>query len=292
MNNGWRTIIVKPYDNLSLKDNCLILKNQNNEEKSIPIDQISTLMISSDKGAISLPLIARLAELSVKVIFCNHKYMPVCELNGINLHFESAGRLMDQSNWTDRRKHAVWRQIVELKISCQIELLHLLKLEIPEVLRCSVKHVQSNDETNREAIAAKAYFKSLFGASFMRHAPDHINAALNYGYTILCSYFSRTISMYGYHTALGIHHCNRQNAYNLACDLMEPFRPFVDYIVYNHQTDVLDWEYQQLLLQLFYNRCSYDHKKMSVSSAIDLFVLDTLKAMNEPRKRLKVIQFE
>lgn len=291
MNNGWRTIIIKPYESLLLRDNSLVMKNEN-DEHSVPIEQIGLLLVSSNKGAISLPLLTRLAESNVKVLFCDNKYMPVCELNSVNIHFESAGRLMDQAKWTDRKKHTVWKHIVELKIACQINLLKLLKLDVPEILKMSVREIKSDDATNREALAAKAYFNRLFGESFIRHASDDINATLNYGYTILCSYVARTISTYGYNTALGIHHCNRQNSYNLACDLMEPFRPFIDYIVYQNQSKTFDFDYQQILLQMFYGKCIYDGKKMSISSAIDMFVMDTLKSMEMPRKKLKVISFE
>ena len=91
-----------------------------------------------------------------------------------------------------------------------------------------IDELELNDKSNREGHAAKVYFNALFGKSFSRNDECPINAALNYGYSIVLSVFNREITANGYLTQLGLFHDNMFNQYNLSCDLMEPFRPFVD----------------------------------------------------------------
>lgn len=131
----------------------------------------------------------------------------------------------------------------------------------------------------------------LFGNSFIRFEDDHINAALNYGYTILCSAFNRVIALHGYNTALGIHHHSRNNPYNLSCDLMEPFRPFVDQVVYHMNGQELTWENKQRLIGLLHNKCTYDGYETTISNAIENFVLNAVSVMEVPRSKLKEVGF-
>ena len=107
------------------------------------------------------------------------------------------------------------------------------------------------------------YFSSLFGREFRRHAKDDINGKLNYGYTILCSAVSRILAMHGYHTGLGIHHCRRDNPVNLSCDLMEPFRPFVDRLVYESGEKQMTWEMRKKLISLTELECLIEEKRMT-----------------------------
>lgn len=290
MTNAWRTIIAEPHESFGIRDNQLLIQNEDSEI-TIPLEQIRELLLTSNQGKISLPLITRLASQNTSVIFCDAKRSPVGELSGINIHSEAAGRLMDQAGWTLRRKQAVWKQIVRMKISRQIDLLKISGQVVPIEMERYRKEVQTDDATNREALAAKLYFSQIFGKDFYRSAEDTVNAALNYGYTILCSAFNRMITLHGYNTALGIHHCNRYNSYNLSCDLMEPFRPFVDRIVLEKQNDEFDQEYRKRLVAVLYDKCKYDGKDTTVENAIEMFILDFVKVMENPRMHVKEVKF-
>lgn len=289
-NQGWRTVVTKANDKLSMRNNQMVIVS-GTDKLLIPMEQIRELVITSHVGTITFPLLLQLAEQDAKVVFCDRKRNPFCELQPLYSNYEGAGRLMDQAAWTGRKKSAMWRQIVKMKIARQIELLTVLGLDVPEQLPGYLRHIEKDDETNREAMAAKLYYDVLFGKQFKRFASDGRNAGLNYGYTILLSAFNRVIAMMGYSTALGIHHCSRQNHYNFSCDMMEPFRPFVDRIVYRHGEDELDWEYQKELIGVLQYPCTYGNKITDLETAIQWFVRDVAKGMTLPRYRMEEVRF-
>lgn len=288
---AWRSVIVDASDRIHIDNNRLAISRENEEEKYVPLNQIREILITSNRGSISLPVLTALSQQNTSVIFCNDKYSPVCELCGYGDHFERAGRTLDQTCWTDRRKQAVWRQIVRQKIMQQIELLRRLDIEVPETMYGYNREVESGDATNREAAAGKLYFDLLFGREFNRFSEDSMNAALNYGYTILRSAFDRAIVLHGYKTEIGIHHRSRQNPYNLSCDLMEPFRPFVDEIAYLNIGKRFNLEYRKQLILLTGSLCLYAGTEMSIANAIEQYTLDVLYSMNVPRQGLKEVRF-
>ena len=291
MPEGWRTVVIEDHERLELRNDCLVLKKQE-EEKSIPLNQLRDLILSYPSGSITLPLLQRLSKEQVNVILCDEKRKPMATIHGLNQHIECAGHLMDQAAWSVKRKDAVWKQIARQKITMQANL--LAKLQKPEEsdLRRLARGVRLGDHTNREGIAARLYFTVLFGKGFVRHAPDNQNAALNYGYTILNTAMSRIIILHGYQTGLGVHHCGRTNPVNLTCDLMEPFRPLVDQVVFEHGDAELDWPYKQALIGLLQGRCVFDGKHTKIADAMDAFALNIFAAMEGERREIGVIGFE
>lgn len=137
-------------------------------------------------------------------------------------------RIVGQFNWDQSRVEQLWNKIVQAKISNKIAVLNNYQLPNTAVAQ-KLDQLELNDQTNREAAAARKYFMALFGDDFVRRNYDAINAALDYGHAILLSDFNREIDMAGYLTYLGIYHHSDANECNLASDLMEPFRPFIDY---------------------------------------------------------------
>lgn len=285
-NNSWRTVLIEEPFEASLRDNQMVLQNKE-KTVTIPIYQIREIICESGYGSLSLPLIQCLIENHVAMCICNHKKIPIGKICGMSENYETAGRIMDQAEWANRKKAAVWKQIVQLKITTEIELLKKTGRVIPIALYACKEDTLSNDKSNREAVASKLYFNALFGHKFVRFTDDDINSALNYGYTILCNSFCRIITIHGYCTELGIHHCNRQNKYNLACDFMEPFRVFVDEIVFNNGRRHVDIEYKKQLIGILHTQCIYDNKTMRLYDAMEEFSLDVISAMNSPRSKLK-----
>ena len=277
---GWRTVTVQDHGKLFLRDGQMVMA-AGETETCLPIQQLSGLMIMCPDGSITLPLMNELLRQQVSVIVCDEKRTPAGELIGISQNGGAAGCLMDQAAWSAERKLAVWAAIVRQKIRMQIEALRRLKLPVPDEMYVYLDNVAPGDITNREGQAARLYFNTLFGTEFIRQAPDDINAGLDYGYAILRSAFSRAVTMNGYHTALGIHHCGRLNPVNLSCDLMEPFRPFCDLTVYANRRSTLTWEYKKELISLPHVCCMYRGKETRLQNAVDCFTLDVLKAMSD-----------
>ena len=198
---------------------------------------------------------------------------------------------MDQIAWSQEVKDLVWSEIVRLKIFTQLELLRKVNRSIGIVMQTARDNVQPGDPTNREAMAARHYFSCLFSFDFDRREDNPINSALNYGYSIITSEFSRIIALHGYHTALGIHHCKRDNRINFSCDLMEPFRPFVDFIVFQNQERELDWKYKKELIAFTQKKCVYGEKQMSIVQAAEEYTLNVLASLRTGNMRIKEIHF-
>lgn len=290
MASGWRTVVINRHEELEMSDNQLIIKSEE-QEWTVPLEQVRDVMVAHPSGSVSFSLLQRLTEDGVNVVLCDRRHEPAAQLIPIGGHLEGAGHLLDQAAWTQRRKDALWKQIVREKITMQAELLRQVEHAVAKDVGSYVAQVRPGDSTNREGAAAKVYFRALFGDDFVRHAVDDVNAALNYGYTILNTAVSRAIVSHGYNTALGIHHCNRLNYVNLSCDLMEPFRPLVDAIVAANAGLPLDWPYMQQLIGVLQCTCRLDGKEYKLGDALDLFILQTMDVMQGERKKLGVISF-
>lgn len=290
MASGWRTVVINRHEELEMSDNQLIIKSEE-QEWTVPLEQVRDVMVAHPSGSVSFSLLQRLTEDGVNVVLCDRRHEPAAQLIPIGGHLEGAGHLLDQAAWTQRRKDALWKQIVREKITMQAELLRQVEHTTAKDVGSYVAQVRPGDSTNREGAAAKVYFRALFGDDFVRHAVDDVNAALNYGYTILNTAVSRAIVSHGYNTALGIHHCNRLNYVNLSCDLMEPFRPLVDAIVAANAGLPLDWPYMQQLIGVLQCTCRLDGKEYKLGDALDLFILQTMDVMQGERKKLGVISF-
>jgi len=167
------------------------------------------------------------------VFFCDEKHMPCAVLTPFNRHSRALTVLKSQLDAGAPRKKQLWRDIVRAKIKNQAACLRLAGCpEKADVLSELISGVRSGDAGNTEAAAAQYYFPALFGAGFTRGAEDGRNAALNYGYAILRGSIARTLAAYGFLPALGLHHRSELNAFNLADDLIEPFRPLIDLLVF------------------------------------------------------------
>lgn len=290
MADGWRTLIVDKHLRMELMNDCIVL-NDKEEKHSFPIGQLRDIMLSYPAGSITLPLLEKLAEERINLTVCDKRRTPIAQFIPLNQHTESAGHIMDQAQWTKKRKELAWKHIARNKIAMQEQLTRSLRHPFAEKLAEYAKGVRLGDKTNREGQAARLYFTALFGNDFIRHAPDDINAALNYGYTILNTAMSRILSSHGYSTALGIHHCGRTNPVNLSCDLMEPFRPLVDEIVLRYGSRELDWPYKQELIGVLQSRCVLDGKEQKTEYAMELFALQMTDMMQGKHVKPGVISF-
>lgn len=221
---GWRTVVIRNEAKLSLRLNHLIVKTD--QVTQIPIEDISLLLIENQACLLTGPLLNALTVAKVTVVLCDEAHQPTTIINALYGHHRQSKKIIEQTKWKEAHKQHLWQLIVQQKIKMQQAVLNLYGK--PDILTQHIDTVEVGDQTNREGHAAKVYFRALFNSQFIRGSEDVDNYALNFGYGILLSLFTRTIVSKGYLTELGIHHCNEYNQYNLACDFMEIFRPVVD----------------------------------------------------------------
>lgn len=248
----------------------------------IHVGEIRMLLIESTAVSLTASLLAELIKKKVKVIFCDEKRNPSAELVGFYGSHDTSNKVRKQIVWKEKSKEAVWMEIVAEKIRKQKEILELNgKGEEAGLLSSYLQEIEWNDVTNREGHAAKVYFNALFGLDFTRTADNAINAALNYGYTILLSAFNREVVSNGYLTQLGIFHDNMFNQFNLSSDLMEPFRVLVDQRVLGMTLDGFGHEEKMRLVDLLNHEVMINEKMQYVSNTIKIYCKSVFDALNE-----------
>ena len=219
---------------LSLRDGQMIIHTREapDQRKSIPIEDIGFVVLENQQVSITLPLLNALSDNNVAVIFCGENRMPNAMLMNLDSNRTQGESYRDQIEASEPLKKGLWKQIVEAKVRNQAALLRKLGRD-GDKLKPYYMNVKSADADNREGIAAKIYWSELFGAEFNRSREGlPPNNLLNYGYTLLRAAVARAIMGSGLFPAFGIFHRNRYNAFPLADDLMEPYRPYVDEQVY------------------------------------------------------------
>ena len=221
------------------------------------------------------------AKKKVKVILCDEKRNPSSELISYYGSHDTSNKVRKQIQWNSNIKEAVWTEIVTEKIRKQKELLEFIGRKESELLESYLKEIDWNDATNREGHAAKVYFNALFGLDFTRTSDNLINAALNYGYAIILSTFTREITANGYITQLGLFHDNMFNQFNLASDLMEPFRALVDREVLHMKLEQFDHDEKMQLVNILNQEVQIDGKIQYVNNAIKIYCKSVFDALNE-----------
>ena len=280
---SFRTVVITKQSKLSYKNRYLAVKSEL-EENYIHLSEIDTIIVDSIAVSISSYLLKELADNKINIIFCDEKHNPFGELNSFYSSHNTSKKILIQTKWNNKQKDELWSLIVKNKIINQALLLNKIKSENYDLLMSYVNEVRVGDKTNREAHSAKVYFNSLFTKSFIRNANDNINAALNYGYSILLSNFNKEIINNGYLTQLGIHHKSEFNQFNLACDLMEPFRPIIDNFVYYNQTREFDSKYKLDLINIFNNNYKYLSKNYTLKNIIKMYTKNTLDCLSDNKK--------
>ena len=276
---SFRTVVVTKQAKLSYKNRFLVVK-QDIDEKYVHLSEIDTIIVDSISVSISSYLLKELSDNKINIIFCDDKHNPYGELRSFYSRHNSSKKILEQVKWTIKEKDALWQKIVINKIINQALLLKKIKSKQHNLVASYIDEVTIGDKTNREGHAAKVYFNALFGKGFVRGNNDKINASLNYGYAILLSTISKEIVNNGYLTQVGIHHKNEFNPYNLACDLMEPFRVIIDNFVYYNSDRELDTKLKLDIVNIFNNTYSYNNKKYTLKDIIELYVKNTLDTLN------------
>ncbi len=284
---GWRTLHVSQAARLSLRHDSLILDN--GEEYAIPLNDLACVVIESRQCTLTTPLIDALGACGAAVFVCDEKHMPSSILLPFHAHSRQAAVARMQATWSEPFKKRCWQRIVDAKVRNQSEVIRNrddLTCKHLEALR---GYITSGDKTNVEAQAARAYWSALFEA-FARepYENDIRNSALNYGYAIVRGMVARALVGVGFLPAFGLFHRSELNAFNLADDMIEPFRPFVDRVVRELLDDDgdelplhLDMRYKIRLLELVVEPCRIASIETGLNYACERTAESLLQATRE-----------
>ena len=276
---SWRIVVISKRAKLDYQLGYLVVRNES--VTKIHLGEISTLLIESTAVSITTSLLAELTKKKIKVIFCDEKRNPSSELVGYYGSHDTSSKIRNQIQWSKNSKDAVWTEIVTEKIRKQKKLLEYQGKEESKLLDSYLQEIKWNDETNREGHAAKVYFNALFGLDFTRTADCPVNAALNYGYSIILSAFTREITASGYITQLGLFHDNMFNQFNLASDLMEPFRVLVDKEVLEMKFEEFETDEKRRLVNILNHEVMIDGRVQYVNNAVKIYCKSVFDALNE-----------
>lgn len=276
---SWRTVVITKRAKLELKLGSMVIRDEGTTR--IHIGELKTLIIDSTAVSITSSLLVELMKNKIKIIISDEKHNPCGELVNYYGSHNCSKCIRQQTNWNQEIKDKVWTAIIRQKI--WLQKMHLYTRELREYLLLDqyLDELEISDITNREGHAAKVYFNALFGQNFSRNSGGPINAALNYGYSLVLSSFNQAINAKGYLTQLGIWHDNQFNHFNLSCDLMEPFRPLIDSYVIDQSFHEFAKEEKMTMIRIFDKRISIQNKKQKLSSAIQIFTNSVLEALVE-----------
>ena len=248
----------------------------------VPVEDVSVIMLHGANIRLSSMDLSILSQNKVAVMTLDEKYLPTAIVLPFAGNSRQAKLMHAQTELSANNKMKLWKQIIQQKICNQSRALSILGLNGAEAVATHMKHLDEENVDYKEALAAKDYF-SFYHAGLNRRSEDPINSRLNYGYAVVRSYIARDLVSSGFHPTFGLHHANQLNAFNLADDLIEPFRALVDLVVYYNKgaNIILSKAERRNLSHVLYNACIVDGTKMNVMTAVDLMVESLKRIMVE-----------
>ncbi len=276
---------------LSTRKEQLVVETKEGEEHSIPIEDIGFVVLENPQITITMPAMQKLNANNVALVCCDEKHHPSAMLLNLDGHHLQGELFRNQLQASEPLKKQLWKQVIEQKITNQAALLEKLNKQTGALSQYA-KTVNSGDTSNREGAAAREYWLSLLGKSFIRDRyGKHPNSLLNYGYIVLRAAVARALVGSGLLPTLGIHHHNRYNAFCLADDIMEPYRPYVDSRVYNlweSGTDemILEKETKAHLLQILTTDVQIGEVRRPLMVALSITTASLARCFNGETKKL------
>ncbi len=285
---SWRVVVISNRCKLDLSMNYMVVRGE--ETKRVSLNEIAVLILENNAVSMTGCLLSALIEKKIRVILCDGKRNPQAEVTPYYGCHNDARKIKMQIQWEPAMVESIWTRIVKEKISNQAMLLEKTEHDEYKMLCQYVEEVQPGDVTNREGHAAKVYFNALFGKKFSRDDEENvINAALNYGYSLILSAVNREVSANGYLTQLGLWHDNQFNHFNLSCDIMEPVRIVVDEFVYKHEFQTFETEEKHLLASILNESVHINHTEQNLLNTVKIYVKSIFDALN--KDRLEEIHF-
>ena len=231
---AWRGVHICNPAGLTLQQGQLVV-DQEGDKVTFPIEDIAYIILDTRQTTITGSLFAALMKAGIAILQSDEKHIPCGIAFPFQAHWRQGETAHLQTSLSQPFKKRAWQSIVRQKIRNQAVVLSILdtqkaRTEASALLAMAMK-VRSGDPDNVEARAARAYWGTLFENFRRTDSNDRRNGALNYGYAVVRACLARSLSASGLIPAFGLHHASVTNAFNLADDLIEPFRPFVDHLV-------------------------------------------------------------
>lgn len=293
---GWRILHIGKPCKLSVKNSQLIYETQENDTLSLPLEDISVIILENRQISLNNTLLSQIADYNIVLFTCDAFHMPSGVLFPFHQHSRYSDMAWQQIAVSEPLKKRIWQEIIKAKINNQAICLELFHRENALKLKEVAKLVQSGDAKNAEAFAANLYWKSLFNNFNRNDDKDIRNAALNYGYAVIRGCVARNVVGAGLLPCFGVHHANKLNQFNLVDDLMEPLRPFVDYVVnlldFN-QISELTPDIKSDLVGVLARNCRLNMEIMNVLKASELMAYSLANVIkNKDVKYLQLPTFD
>jgi len=230
---AWRGLHLTQPARLALADGQILVGRDDGEIR-LPLEDIAYMVIDTPQASLSVPLLTACMEAGLAVIITDPKHLPSGVMLPFHRHFRQGGMARLQVDQTEPFRKRLWQTVVRTKIENQGAVLKVLGRADFGPLAAMARLVGSGDPENVEARAARAYWSRLWSNFRREDEADLRNALLNYGYAVLRACVARALVGIGFLPAFGIHHASVTNAFNLADDMLEPFRPFIDLLAWRH----------------------------------------------------------
>lgn len=258
---------------LSVRHQQLIVARQDCPDVSVPFSDIAVLVLAHPQVSLTQPVLATLIQHGGTLVTCDERRLPAAMLLPLQTHSVQTERITAQAASSLPTRKRLWQQIVRAKIQAQADVLTEFR-QTDSGLLALIPNVRSGDPSNIEAQAARRYWTALFSCNTFRRDRDaqDQNRLLNYGYAVLRAIVARAVCAAGLHPSLGLHHHNKYNAFCLADDLMEPYRPVVDRVValyveeHGYESD-FDQSARREMLESLAGRCHYGGESRTLFDA-------------------------
>ena len=289
---AYRHVCIANRAFISLRNKQLVIKQD--EEYTIPLSDISTVMLENNASTITSAAIAAMAENNIALFTCSEQHTPNGVLIPFNNHSRQLKALKIQLEASKPLVKRIWQKIVKQKILNQAKCIQNCDIQGWERLFQLSNKVESGDKNNIESQVARVYFRLLFGPNFIRRTETTLNASLNYGYSLIRAAIARSLTTYGFYPSIGLFHHNELNNFNLADDLIEPYRPLVDKWVYDNvgkDETILNTEHKRGLYNLFNTQLTINNGVSTLTTAIEITSASLVTALSiNDREALKLPQ--
>lgn len=289
---AWQNVVISRPARLTIDLGRLCI-TQEGEPLYLPLEDIVTLTLENPQIQLTQPVLVACAQAGVAVMVCDAQHLPCGVLHALSPHSKAHESAHAQWQWTEAFRQECWQRLVVHKIVNQRAALKAYGDDCARLGKLSAA-VNTDNAATMEAQAARIYFPRMFNREFRRHDEGVINSALDYGYAIVRATIARALTNFGFVPTMGLHHRHPQNAFNLADDLIEPFRPWVDGWVKLAEDDLaasieLPKVQRARLTQTLQLACRLESKTMTVQSAIWLATQSLVTATRQKKANLLML---
>ncbi len=267
---GFRTLEISKQAEIHIKERQLEVITEDGIAL-IPIEDLSCIMVHGANIRLSTMDLSILSSNKVTITTLDDRYLPTAIVLPFEGHSRQSKLMHAQVAFPEKNYLSLWKHIIHRKIDNQARCLSILGKDGTDVISRYLNHITNETIDSIESMAAKQYF-SFYHEGLNRRGDDPINSRLNYGYAVVRSSIARSLVATGFHPTFGIHHNSQLNAFNLADDLIEPYRAIVDVVAYkNIGTNVqLSKNERREIASVLHNACMVNGTKVNLLSAIDL----------------------